>query len=837
MDRTRTDMDFTLPPDLVTAHAASLRALARSLALDEHAADDVVQETWLRALSSPPAHHDGIGGWLRRVAEGFALKRHRSESRRADRERKYALERPEAVTSANARAETLRVVVDAVLSLEDPYRETVLLRWFEGLPPRDIAVRTKTSVATVNSRLQRAHATLRERLSRSLGHDDRRLQGVLLAIFGTSTAETAAAASISLFGVTMTTTNLMIAGGLAAAGVCTVLYFSGGQSDPRPPEIAKVVAPLAQTSKGEDVTKPDVVAQRTDASAPRSAAPPSPSSFGAASTPVGPYEFDLTVLPIDSHGRPVPQVPVRIGLELQRLAALGSTGWDGELHATWRGFEPALDLVLELSGSGGSALRKVHLAAGRPATISFAVDPRSGNFLRASGVAKLDVQASAERKKSVERLSALGYAGASWKFPGAPKFTKDEAGNGVFQDPWVVNANADPAKSAAAMGGRIDEIRKKESAAVVGRFSATKEMAPAPKIPDSAQLEGVVRDEHGDPLPGILVTALTESDAGKWETTTDTSGRFSYAVPHGKVIVLAGGGDRSVPRQDIELAADETRALDIQCAKLATTRVRLLDEEKHPLAGWRIEGRQARADQLLTGRGDTDNDGIAALVLAERPHRLLFVRPSAGALVPKLMIEDSSLGSDGDVVLRGSTSTGQIYAAFLADHGEPVEARLWRADSKEGMRMPLVDVSGGEDAAAKRELVRATDLLPGEYVIEFGAQGVPWKRVGPFYLQPGQELDAGTYTLDHPADVTVESTGGSDVPIVTARARVQGLWLEGQAASASHPAHMTLMPGEWSVSVQSSDKAASKTLLGARTVKAESGREVVLDLGAAGDPH
>src|SRR3954465_9100607 len=89
MDPRLDPMDFTLPPDVVTAHAASLRALARSLALDEHAADDVVQETWLRALSSPPVRHEGIGGWLRRVAEGFALKRHRSESRRVDRERKY----------------------------------------------------------------------------------------------------------------------------------------------------------------------------------------------------------------------------------------------------------------------------------------------------------------------------------------------------------------------------------------------------------------------------------------------------------------------------------------------------------------------------------------------------------------------------------------------------------------------------------------------------------------------------------------------------------------------------------------------------------------------------
>src|SRR6185503_5300852 len=57
-----------------------------------------------------------------------------------------------------------RELVSAVLELDEPYRSIVLLRYFEELPPREIAARTGIPLATVQSRLQRALARLRERL-------------------------------------------------------------------------------------------------------------------------------------------------------------------------------------------------------------------------------------------------------------------------------------------------------------------------------------------------------------------------------------------------------------------------------------------------------------------------------------------------------------------------------------------------------------------------------------------------------------------------------------------------------------------------------------------------
>src|SRR6185503_5601528 len=103
-----------------------------------------------------------------------ARERARRESRRAGHEARAA--RSEALTSSAdlvARASVQRRVVELVLALEEPYRETVLLRYFEGLSPKAIARRTSVPLATVKTRLRRALAALRARMERASGGDGR----------------------------------------------------------------------------------------------------------------------------------------------------------------------------------------------------------------------------------------------------------------------------------------------------------------------------------------------------------------------------------------------------------------------------------------------------------------------------------------------------------------------------------------------------------------------------------------------------------------------------------------------------------------------------------------
>jgi RNA polymerase sigma-70 factor (ECF subfamily) len=159
--------------DALLAHGEFVRALARKLVFEDDRADDVVQETWLAALEHAPERPRSLRAWLARVARNVALKASRAESRRRRREEHAPLPRPpEAPPDAVDRLARGRQVVEAVLALDEPYRTTVVLRFYEDLEPSEIARRLGVNGATVRTRLKRGLDMLRARLDREAG--DRR---------------------------------------------------------------------------------------------------------------------------------------------------------------------------------------------------------------------------------------------------------------------------------------------------------------------------------------------------------------------------------------------------------------------------------------------------------------------------------------------------------------------------------------------------------------------------------------------------------------------------------------------------------------------------------------
>ena len=127
----------TLDCDAVLSELGWLKRLARGLGADAHLADDLTQATFLTALEHPPETERPVRGWLRTVLQNLLNESKRRRLRREAREARAA--RPEADASAAAiveRAAVQKQVVDAVMTLEEPYRTTVLLRFFEDLPPR-----------------------------------------------------------------------------------------------------------------------------------------------------------------------------------------------------------------------------------------------------------------------------------------------------------------------------------------------------------------------------------------------------------------------------------------------------------------------------------------------------------------------------------------------------------------------------------------------------------------------------------------------------------------------------------------------------------------------------
>ncbi|MBI5431719.1 MAG: RNA polymerase sigma factor [Planctomycetes bacterium] len=172
------DADARKPElDELLAHSAWAWTLARRLVRDGESADDVVQEAWVRALQRPPSFASPEASprpWLATVMRNALTQWRRSDARRVGREQAAA--RPEAlpaVDRALAREQARRGLVDAVLSLDEPYRSTLLLRYFDELSPAAIAKREGVPASTVRNRVSRGLELLRARLRGTRAADGR----------------------------------------------------------------------------------------------------------------------------------------------------------------------------------------------------------------------------------------------------------------------------------------------------------------------------------------------------------------------------------------------------------------------------------------------------------------------------------------------------------------------------------------------------------------------------------------------------------------------------------------------------------------------------------------
>ena len=135
------------------------RVARRLLTADE--AEDVVQDTWLATLESPPPRQAPLKAWLARVARNLSVQRIRERARRKRLETRAV--RASATAPAGDLADRIawqQRVVAAVLDLEEPYREAILLRFFENLPPRAVARRVGAPINTVRTRVRRGLALL-----------------------------------------------------------------------------------------------------------------------------------------------------------------------------------------------------------------------------------------------------------------------------------------------------------------------------------------------------------------------------------------------------------------------------------------------------------------------------------------------------------------------------------------------------------------------------------------------------------------------------------------------------------------------------------------------------
>lgn len=164
-------------------HLNAAYNLARWLVRDEHIAQDMVQEAYLRALK----YYDSLRGddmrpWLLSIVRNTCYtwlqnNKRGDETVEFDEERdsgsyeaafNRADNNPEAVLLH--KQESVRIT-RAIECLPPPFREVIVLRELEELSYEEIAVVMSTPAGTVMSRLARARAMLRTALQQAVSEE------------------------------------------------------------------------------------------------------------------------------------------------------------------------------------------------------------------------------------------------------------------------------------------------------------------------------------------------------------------------------------------------------------------------------------------------------------------------------------------------------------------------------------------------------------------------------------------------------------------------------------------------------------------------------------------
>lgn len=169
--------------DEVERYRPAVARYSRYLIRDAAEADDLVQETFLRAHQQRGTLKDtgALEGWLYQIAAHVSIDRMRQRVRSAARSIAKPAEdlaipdrRPSPLTIVQ-QTEMSGCVQQYVATLSDPYRAVLLLHDADGLTAAEIAGLLELPLTTVKMRLHRARRRLQAALDEAcaFGRDER----------------------------------------------------------------------------------------------------------------------------------------------------------------------------------------------------------------------------------------------------------------------------------------------------------------------------------------------------------------------------------------------------------------------------------------------------------------------------------------------------------------------------------------------------------------------------------------------------------------------------------------------------------------------------------------
>jgi RNA polymerase sigma factor (sigma-70 family) len=697
--------------ETVARHGAGLRALARTLLGDE-GADDAVQDTWLRYLEARPQARGSLRGWLATALRRRASNLRRSAARRRTHEADAACDERIDTEGLREREELLRSVTAAVLSLDEPYRAVVMLRWFEDLAPRDVAARLGVDPTVVHTRLSRAHAMLRRRLAH--GHGDEHWRAMLALLVRPEATELGATAAA--VGVSLMSAKAVLAAVAAALVVGVSLWRAfavreGPLGDPTAVaetfESAPASGETAHTQSGE--IESDVAPQREPVDAKAASSPSTDSS----AWPAPAFEYTLEVSVSDALDRPasVGLLAAPAGHSLNRVA---TTDGNGRAQVRWLAFVAQMEPDLAIEGE--AELRRVQLVAGgqRIALRSRAVSSLLTSTVGDASAVTLQIQGN-----FTERLSSLRELGGRAAEVDA---LRDNEGRVLFVEPARIEGEG--ALELEETTRRL--AHKLLAAGVENRMRSVvrdaKKVAGSP--PDLTTVRGRVTNADGSPAANVPV-ALRTKNASVWTVgTSDSNGAYELrAIAEGDALLAIGGGDRARLSANVTCSAGALCVFDAELTRGLELRGKLVDSAGEPLNGWRVEI-EAVDGELADATVSDERGGFAIPNLPSGALKVLVAPTHGAAHAPALMVSERAHAGENEVVFTAAASANEPFGALrvrapnVGTAREIESARAWRLDSWRGVAGDVIPPENSDSLAGQAPSIEFSRLTAGAYRIE-----------------------------------------------------------------------------------------------------------------------
>jgi RNA polymerase sigma-70 factor (ECF subfamily) len=178
-----TERDETAFRTIMGRYNTRLYRIARSILRSDSEAEDVVQETYVRAFTHLQTFRgeSSLGTWLTRIATNEALGRQRRKrptvewtTMETDPKNGELFSLGQAATGDNpertvAQQQIQRLVEAAIDDLPERYRIILITRVIEGMSVEETATVLELSIETVKTQLHRARIMLREELEKQIG--------------------------------------------------------------------------------------------------------------------------------------------------------------------------------------------------------------------------------------------------------------------------------------------------------------------------------------------------------------------------------------------------------------------------------------------------------------------------------------------------------------------------------------------------------------------------------------------------------------------------------------------------------------------------------------------